>query len=149
MTLITKWTPILQPFLAPYVSLHDALCLQRPHPLTIWICHDFNYHKNEREYPKTCLTNHKGSIAHLPLHGFPPPPISTPMYNHLLLSMMWVCLLACVCPPPRLLITSGVIYIHTCMCTYMHTYKTYVHIYIHINVCMYVCAYIYVYYVQI
>jgi len=27
-------------------------------------CHDFNYHINERETPKTCLTNHQGSISH-------------------------------------------------------------------------------------
>jgi len=28
------------------------------------ICHDFNCHINERKIPKTCLTNHKGSISH-------------------------------------------------------------------------------------
>jgi len=28
------------------------------------IRHDFNCHINERETPKTCLTNHKGSISH-------------------------------------------------------------------------------------
>jgi len=28
------------------------------------ICHGFNCHINERETPKTCLINHKGSISH-------------------------------------------------------------------------------------
>jgi len=45
-------------------SFHTALCLQRPHPPTIWICHDFNFYINERENLKTCLTNHKGFILH-------------------------------------------------------------------------------------
>jgi len=45
-------------------SFYDMLCLQRPCPPIIWIFHDFNYHKNEREKPKTCLPNHKGSISH-------------------------------------------------------------------------------------
>jgi len=46
-------------------SFHDALCLQRPCLPTIGfamtsaaIC------INERETPKTCLTNHKGSMLH-------------------------------------------------------------------------------------
>jgi len=32
-------------------------------------CHDFKYHINERETPKTCLTNHKGSIYITPYHA--------------------------------------------------------------------------------
>jgi len=45
-------------------SFHNTICLQRPHPPTMWICHNFNCHINERKSPKTCLTNHKGSISH-------------------------------------------------------------------------------------
>jgi len=41
-------------------SFHNPFCLQRPCPPTIWICHDFNCHINERENLKT---NHKGSIS--------------------------------------------------------------------------------------
>jgi len=41
-----------------------ALCLQRPHPPTIGFAVYFNCHVNEWETPKTCLTNHKGSISH-------------------------------------------------------------------------------------
>jgi len=36
--------------------------LNRPRLPTIWIHHDFNCHINEKETPKTCLTNHKGSV---------------------------------------------------------------------------------------
>ena len=43
-------------------SFYDALCLQRPRPPTIWIYHDFNYHINERENPKMCLTKHEDFI---------------------------------------------------------------------------------------
>jgi len=45
-------------------SFHDTLYLQKPRPPTIGIHHDFNCYINERETPKTCLTNHKGSISH-------------------------------------------------------------------------------------
>jgi len=33
-------------------------------PTNYRACHDFNCYINERETPKTCLTNHKGSISH-------------------------------------------------------------------------------------
>jgi len=33
-------------------------------PINYMIRHDFNCYINERETPKTCLTNHKGSISH-------------------------------------------------------------------------------------
>jgi len=45
-------------------NFHDALCLQRLRPPTIWIHHNFNCHINEKKTPKTCLTNHKNSISH-------------------------------------------------------------------------------------
>jgi len=45
-------------------TFYHALCLQRPRPPNMWIHHDFKCHINEREKPKTCLTNHKGSISH-------------------------------------------------------------------------------------
>jgi len=33
-------------------------------PTNYRICHDFNCYINERETPKTCLTNHKGSMSY-------------------------------------------------------------------------------------
>jgi len=63
MTLINK-KPLLQPYLALYVQFSWCALFIKATPTNYTIHQDFNYHINERETPKTCLTNHKGSISH-------------------------------------------------------------------------------------
>jgi len=63
MTLITK-KRLLWPYLALYLQFSQCTLLTKATPTNYTICHDFNCHINERETPKTCLTNHKGSILH-------------------------------------------------------------------------------------
>jgi len=63
MTLITKKHPI-QPYLALYVQFSQHTLCIKAMPTNYTIRHNFNCHINERETPKTCLTNHKGSISH-------------------------------------------------------------------------------------
>jgi len=50
------------PCLLHAVSRHALFMKAMPTNYTI--CHNFNYHINNRETPKTCLTNHKCSISH-------------------------------------------------------------------------------------
>jgi len=47
-------------------------------PTNYTIRHDYNWHINEKETPKTCLTNHKGSI----LHHITPLVINSPGGGH-------------------------------------------------------------------
>jgi len=63
MTLITKKRP-LWPYLALYVQFLRRALFTKATPTNYTIRYDFNCHINERETPKTCLTNHKGSISH-------------------------------------------------------------------------------------
>jgi len=63
MTLITKKRP-LRPYLALYVQSSQRVLFTKATPTNYRICHNFNCHINERETPKTCLTNHKGSTSH-------------------------------------------------------------------------------------
>jgi len=74
-------------FILPLTCIfHDVLCLQRSCPPTIWICHDFYCYINEKEKPKTCLTNHKGSISHpitpLVINSFGGRHTNTHTYSH-------------------------------------------------------------------
>jgi len=57
MTLITKATSIT----ALPCLLHAVFTTCFVYK---WIRHDFKCHINEKETPKTCVTNHKGSISH-------------------------------------------------------------------------------------
>jgi len=63
MTLITNKHP-LQPYLALCVQFSRRALFTKATPTNYMIRFDFNYHINKRETPKTCLTNHKGSISH-------------------------------------------------------------------------------------
>ena len=63
MTLITKKHP-LRPYLALYMQFSQCALFTKATPTNYRIRHNFNCHINERETPKTCLTNHKGSISH-------------------------------------------------------------------------------------
>jgi len=62
-TLITKKRP-LWPYLALYVQFLRCALFTKATPTDYTIRCDFNCHINERETPKTCLTNHKSSISH-------------------------------------------------------------------------------------
>jgi len=55
---------MLRPYLAVYVKFSRCALFTKATPTNISICHDFNCHINERETPKTCLTNHKSFISH-------------------------------------------------------------------------------------
>jgi len=61
--LITKKCP-LWPYLALYVQFSWCALFTKAMPTNLSIRHDFNCHINEKETPKTCLTNYKGSISH-------------------------------------------------------------------------------------
>jgi len=63
MTLKTKKCP-LRPYLALYVQFSQGILFTKAMLTNYRICHDFNCYINKREIPKTCLTNHKGSISH-------------------------------------------------------------------------------------
>jgi len=60
---ITKKHP-LWPYRALYMQFSRHALFIKATPISYRINHDFNCHINERETPKTCLTNHKGSILH-------------------------------------------------------------------------------------
>jgi len=65
LNLITKEMSITAlPCNVAYMQFSWCVLFTKATPTKIWICHDFNYHINERIKPKTCLTNHKGSISH-------------------------------------------------------------------------------------
>ena len=51
---------LLCSLLAVFMTRFDY---ERPRPPNIWICHNFNCLINEIKNPKTCLTNHKGTIT--------------------------------------------------------------------------------------
>jgi len=51
-------------YLAFYVYFSWWALFTKAMPTNFRICHDFNCNINERETPKNCLTNHKGSISH-------------------------------------------------------------------------------------
>jgi len=55
---------MLRPYLAIYVQFSRCALFTKATPTNLSILHDFNYHINERETPKTCLTNHKSSLSH-------------------------------------------------------------------------------------
>jgi len=63
MILITKKCP-LWPYLALYMQFLWHALFTKATPTNYTICYNLNCHINERETPKTCLTNHKGSISH-------------------------------------------------------------------------------------
>jgi len=63
MTLITNKHP-LWPYLALYVQFSRRTLFTKAMPTNYMIRFDFNCHINEREAPKTCLTNHKGFISY-------------------------------------------------------------------------------------
>jgi len=63
MTLIIK-THLLRPYLALYMQFLQRALFTKATPTNYTIRHDFNCHINEKKTPKTCLTNHKGSISH-------------------------------------------------------------------------------------
>jgi len=63
MTLITK-KRILQPYLALYEQFSRYALFLKATPTNYRIRHDCNCYVNERETPKTYLTNHKGYISH-------------------------------------------------------------------------------------
>jgi len=63
MTLTTNKRP-LRPYLVLYVQFSRHALFTKATPTNYRIRHDFNCHINKRETPKTCLTNHSGSISH-------------------------------------------------------------------------------------
>jgi len=63
MTLVTKKC-LLQPYLVLYVQFSQWAMFLKATPTNYRIRHNLNYYINERETPKTCLTNHKNSISH-------------------------------------------------------------------------------------
>jgi len=50
------------PFL--YVQFSQCTVFTKATPTNYRDCHNFNCYINERETPKTCLSNHKSSISH-------------------------------------------------------------------------------------
>jgi len=48
----------------PLCAVFTMRYVYKAMPTNYTIHHDFNCHINERETPKTCLTNNKGSISH-------------------------------------------------------------------------------------
>jgi len=60
MTLITKGCP-LWPYLVPYVCAAFTMCFV--YKVHVHQLYGLNCH-TKREKPKTCLTNHKGSVSH-------------------------------------------------------------------------------------
>jgi len=62
-TFATKKRPLWL-YLALYVQFSQCALFTKATLTNYTIRHNFNCHINERETPKTCLTNHKGSISH-------------------------------------------------------------------------------------
>jgi len=63
MTLLTNKCP-LQPYCALYMQFLQCALFLKATPTNYTILHNFNCYINERQTPKTCLTNQKGSISH-------------------------------------------------------------------------------------
>jgi len=63
MTLIKKRCPLWS-YQAFYMQFSQCTLFTKTTPTNYRIHQNFNSHINKRETPKTCLTNHKGSISH-------------------------------------------------------------------------------------
>jgi len=64
MTLITNKQMSIKALPFPLSAVFMMHCFYKGHAHQLKACHDFNSYINEKETPKTCLTNHKGSISH-------------------------------------------------------------------------------------
>jgi len=127
MTLVTKKHPC--PLHAVFTTCFVFEGLRRP-------CHNFNCYINEREIPKTCLTNHKGSISHhimpLVINSLRGRHTHTHIYSHRRQKQFHEtsCVLAFGQHAPSLTSTHHIHYYWSALYCYRHMYiHTYIRMY--------------------